>query len=197
MTCGVWCGFDQQKPIYEGAFSNRIALPIWTDVMNATVKDHKPEDFPVPQDAQMVEVCKKTGMRATDACYEKVPDPVHGGQRAFRSTYREALRPASSFDIFCDMHRGSTLSADLLSLRGGDDLQPGGPANPMVANVTPVRMKGLTVIGADPYNTLQPILRAEPVNEDGTAVMRAVPVEEENAAQSPIKLAPPPPLKLE
>ena len=58
-------------------------------------------------------------------------------------------------------------------------------------------MKGLTVLGTDPYNSVQPVLRAEPVGEDGAPVVRAVPVEEESATQSPIKLAPPPPLKLD
>lgn len=201
VTCGVWCGFDQQKSIYDGAFSNRVALPIWVDVMNASIKDYKPEEFSVPsaQDVQAVEVCKKSGKRATDACYEKVPDPINGGMKAVRSTYQELLRPESMFDLFCDVHRGSSITADLLSLRSSDDR--GGasavPVNPLVANVPPVRMKGLTVIGSDPYGTEQPVLRAEPVNEDGTAVLRAVPVEEEGTAQAPIKLAPPPPLKLD
>jgi hypothetical protein len=35
------------------------------------------------------------------------------------------------------------------------------------------------------------------VNDDGSTVLRAVPVEEEEQEKSPIKLAPPPPLKLE
>ena len=198
VTCGVWCGFDQQKTIYDPAFSNRITLPIWVDVMNASVKDYKPEEFPVPKDMQVVEVCRKTGMRATDACYEKVPDPVNGGMKAVRSTYQELLRPKSVFDLFCDVHRGGSIASDLITLRLGEDVGPNAaPANPLVANVPPVRMKGLTVIGADPYNSVQPILRAEPVNEDGTSVLRAVPVEEESASSSPIKLPPPPPLKLD
>ncbi|MFZ4763399.1 MAG: transglycosylase domain-containing protein [Roseimicrobium sp.] len=198
VTCGVWCGFDQQKPIYEYAFSNRIALPIWTDVMNASIADYKPEEFAPPPDAQFVEVCRTSGMRATDACYEKEPDTVHGGTKAVRSTYREVLRPQSLFDSFCDVHRGNALSHDLLGLRASNDFASGITGDHgLVANVPPVRMKGLTVVGADPYNTVQPILRAEPVNEDGTTVMRAVPVEEESAPPSPIKLTPPPPLNLE
>lgn len=198
VTCGVWCGFDQQKTIYDGAFSNKIALPIWVDVMNATVKDYKPEDFTAPQDVQTVEVCKKSGKRATDSCYEKIPDPVNGGMKAVRSTYQELLRRESIFDLFCDVHRGGSITADLMSLRSGDEQSSGSaPTNPLVANVPPVRMKGLSVVGEDPFGTEQPILRAEPVNEDGTSVLRAVPVEEDDAAQNPIKLAPPPPLKLE
>jgi penicillin-binding protein 1A len=197
VTCGVWCGFDQHKTIYDGAFSNRIALPVWVDVMNATVKDYKPEEFPVPQDVQVVEVCKKSGMRASDACYEKLPDPVNGGIKAVRCTYQAYLRPKSIFDTFCNVHSGSSIPNDILSLRTGEDLAPtNAPVNPLVSNVPPVRMKGLTVVGTDPYNSFQPILRAEPVNEDGTSVLRALPVEE-TAPPSPIKLAPPPPLKLD
>jgi membrane peptidoglycan carboxypeptidase len=198
VTCGVWCGFDQQKMIYDGAFSNRIALPIWVDVMNTAVKDYKPEEIPAPQDVQLVEVCRQTGLRATDACYEKVRDPINGGMKAVRNTARELLRPKSSFDLFCDVHRGGSITADLLALRSGDEMTPNAaPLNPLVANVPPVRMKALTVIGEDPYNSVQPILKAEPVNDDGTSVLRALPVEEETAPRSPIKLAPPPPLKLE
>jgi membrane carboxypeptidase/penicillin-binding protein len=198
VTCGVWCGFDQQKTIYDGAFSNRVALPIWVDVINATVKDYKPEEFTPPEDAQIVEICAKTGMRATDSCYEKVVDPINGGMKAVRNTYKDLLRPKSVLDYFCDVHRGGSISADLLTLRHSNDLAPeSAPQNPLLANVPPVRMKGLTVIGEDPYNSVQPILRAEPVNEDGTSVLRAEPVEEEANQASPIKLKPPPPLKLE
>ena len=64
VTCGVWCGFDQHKTIYDGAFSNRIALPVWVDVMNATVKDYKPEEFPAPQDVQ-VAGCAGNGTRSS------------------------------------------------------------------------------------------------------------------------------------
>jgi hypothetical protein len=108
------------------------------------------------------------------------------------------LRPKSHYDIFCDVHRGSSITSDLLTLQTGEDLGLNStPVNPLVANIPPVRMKALTVVGADPYNSYQPVLRAEPVNEDGTAVLRAVPVEEEKVPASPIKLAPPPPLKLD
>lgn len=198
VTCGVWSGFDQQKTIYTGAYSNRVVLPIWTDVMNATVKDYPPEEIQPPQEGRLVEVCQKSGKKATDACYEKVPDTANGGFKSVRSTYKELLREGSNYDVYCDVHRGSDAASFLASLRATDTVSPGqSPVNPMLANVTPVRMKGVTVLGNDPYNTVQPIIRAEPVNEDGSVIQRAVPVEEQSENQSPIKLPPPPPLKLE
>jgi penicillin-binding protein 1A len=29
VTCGIWAGFDKPRPIYRGAFSNEVALPVW------------------------------------------------------------------------------------------------------------------------------------------------------------------------
>lgn len=199
VTCGVWSGFDQQKQIYEGAFSNRVVLPLWSDIMNATVKDYKPEEIQPPHDVQMVEVCRRSGLRALDTCYDKIPDPATGRVRAVRNTYREALRPRSNFDAFCDLHRNGELRDDIAGMGVATDSMRESLVTvaPEVANVAPVRMKGLTVIGADPYNTVQPVLRAEPVLEDGSTVQRAIPVEDPEEKQSPIKLAPPPPLKLD
>lgn len=198
VTCGVWCGFDQQKQIYEGAYSNRIALPIWSDVMNAASKDYKAEEITPPLDAQLVEVCNKSGLRAVDTCYEKVPDALHGGMKAVRCTHKEVMRPGSNFESYCDVHRSSSGQFAAGALLNTELAAEPTPINPMLANVPSVRMKGLTVIGNDPYNAEQPVLRAEPVDEQGNAVLRAQPVVEEGDSQkSPIKLAPPPPLKLD
>jgi penicillin-binding protein 1A len=199
VTCGVWCGFDQQKPIYEGAFSNRIALPIWSDIMNASAKDYKTDEIAPPEEAQMVEICNKSGLRAVDSCYEKVPDTVNGGMKAVRCTHREVMRPGSNFESYCTVHRGGGAAGGGGPVIGMTEApQDTIPFNPGAMNVPSVRMKGLTVIGSDPYNAIIPVPRAEPVDESGEVVPRAVPVmEEDNQPQSPIKLAPPPPLKLD
>lgn len=200
ITCGVWCGFDQQKTIYTGAYSNRIALPIWVDAMNAARKEYKPEEIPVPPDAQFVEVCRRSGLRATDACYEKVPDPIHGGSRSVRDTYQEVLRPGSVFDDFCDIHTGSERPLLISSVNPGESELSSMPSESHLdmARAEPIRMQGPAIIGADPYNSIQPILRATVVNPDGSSVKRATAVEEESSSTiSPIKLKPPPPLKLD
>ncbi len=179
VTCGVWCGFDQQKPVYTGAFSNRVALPIWVDAMNAAHKDYKPEEIQPPENAQMVEVCRKSGLRATDACYEKVPDPIHGGMRSVRDTYKEALRPNSIFEEYCDVHRGSGTPLSYSAPHPREENLPVLGTSPTeVAGVEPVRMQGLTILGSDPYNSEIPIPHAQPVNPDGSPIWRATPVEE-------------------
>jgi penicillin-binding protein 1A len=200
ITCGVWCGFDQQKTIYEGAVSNRIALPIWSDIVGATAKLYKPQPFTQPQDMQVVEVCKKSGMRATDACYEKLPDALHAGTKSVRDTYQEILRPRSVFDNYCTMHSGTNIPQELLVKPSIDET----PLLAVTANgingitAEPVLVLSPTIIGEDPYNAFARAPRkAIPVNDDGTTVKRAVPIEEETPASPSLKIAPPPPLKIE
>ncbi len=198
VTCGVWCGFDQSKPVYTGAYSNRIALPIWVDAISATVKSYKPEQFAPPEDARLVEVCKKSGLRATDACYEKIPD-AHGGSKSIRDTYLEVLRPKTVFELYCDQHTGGLLTEnDFVPKPTYDTTSLGMSVSHTNGNVQAVMMTAPTILGIDPYNSYQPApLKAEPVNEDGSVIKRAEPVEEEAPKSAPLKIVPPPPLKIE
>lgn len=200
VTCGVWVGFDKQKPIYTGAFSNRIALPIGVDILNGSEKDHATDSFEPPANAERVELCAKSGMRATDFCYEKVQMP-DGSTRSQRCTYFEYLRPGSTFDSYCTLHTGEGLPADIAAFHLTSNDPMGGLTadSSKFAHIDPVRMQGLTVLGSDPYKSIAAIPRAVPVNEDGTAVRRAQPVDTapDETIEVPIKLAPPPPMKIE
>lgn len=202
VTCGVWAGFDKSKTIYPGAFSNRVLLPAWVDMMNASVTRYAPEEITPPQTAERVEICQRSGMRATDYCYEKVKGP-DGVEKRVRATYYEYLRPGTTLEGFCIAHTGEGLPKEMEQFR----YQPpaaGLEAAPIIADavkwahVEPVRMRALTVIGEDPYNSEQAIPHASPVNDDGTPVRKAIPVDtiETEAASSPLRLKPPPPMKI-
>jgi penicillin-binding protein 1A len=39
ITCGVWMGFDEKKPLGENETGSRAALPIWIDFMRAAIAD--------------------------------------------------------------------------------------------------------------------------------------------------------------
>lgn len=198
VTCGVWVGFDRQKTIYEGAFSSRIALPIWTDIINQTVELFPPAEINPPPSAEPVELCKKSGMRATGFCYEKTIG-ADGRERNVLSTYTEFMRPGARFDFYCTEHTSEGVSMDILAFsRGGLDgrLNSGSSAVPgRFSHVEPVRMQGLTILGQDPYKSVQPIRRAQPVLEDGQEARRAEvvePIEDEEDEELPIRPSPPP-----
>jgi penicillin-binding protein 1A len=205
VTCGVWVGFDKQKTIFPEAFSNKLALPVWTDIINASTKGHTAQDFNPPESAEKVEICRASGLRATDFCYEKIKAP-DGTSKSVRNTYFEYLRPGTSFSASCNLHTGEGLSADIVAFHQGMS-QVGETILPAdlhrFAHIEPVHIQGPIIIGADPYNSERPVLRARPVNDDGSPIRRAVPVgPEEGGDPSPaekpaIKLQPPPRLKIE
>ena len=202
VTCGVWVGFDKQKTIYPNAFSNRVTLPIWTDIMNAAATTHAPQEIPPPESAERVEICLKSGMRATDFCYDKVKGP-DGVSKSVRNTYFEYLRPGSNFNASCNQHNSEGLPADLAQFHQGmtasTDMSALANASKF-AHIEPVHVQAPIIVGVDPYNAEQPILRARPVNEDGSPIRKAVPVgpDEGNPIEAPaLKLKPPPPLRIE
>src|SRR5262249_22053100 len=39
ITCGVWVGFDEKKPLGDNETGTRTALPIWMDFMRAAISD--------------------------------------------------------------------------------------------------------------------------------------------------------------
>ncbi|OYW28536.1 MAG: hypothetical protein B7Z47_05715 [Chthoniobacter sp. 12-60-6] len=204
VTCGVWAGFDKQKTIYPGAFSNRIVLPVWTDMINASATRYMPKDIEAPQTAERVEMCQRSGLRATDYCYEKIKGP-DGREKSVRSTYYEFLRPGTPLEGFCNLHTGEGLPIEIKqfgyqSPAGGFDSTPLLAATAKWVHIDPVRMKALTVIGEDPYNSELAVPRASPVNDDGSPIRKAIPVDAVGAPDEEgpkLKLAPPPPMKIE
>ena len=212
VTTGVWVGFDDPKPIYDQAYSNRIALPIWCDIVNASAATYKPEAFPQPDGLERVEICRKSGARATDYCFDKVVDAKSGKESTVRATYFELMKPGTLLDLpFCNEHRGEGLPKDinLFSYKASyGDSSVGGeggstlPLDPRFAHITPVRMEADTTDGEDPFETVQPIVRIRktPSGDGAAPIKRAEVAEDPVEAPSgglPIKLAPPKPVKIE
>ncbi len=204
VTCGVWAGFDKPDTIYRGAFSNTTALPVWVDTMNAALPSFKPHPVPFPEGAQTIEICKRSGRRATDACYDEVGEGET--RRLERSTYKEVVRSNINFRLYCDEHVGgdhmpeipiaSIPALDPSTLAGS----PGGLARN--GETQPVVLASATVIGDDPYDAFQPVLRARRLTDetgDGEPeVRRATPVGPVglDAAEIPIHFDQPPPLEI-
>lgn len=203
ITCGVWAGFDKQKTIYPGAFSNRVLLPAWVDMVNASTTRYVPREVTPPQVAERVEICQRSGMRATDYCYEKVKGP-DGVEKSVRATYIEYIRPGTPMEGLCTAHTGEGLPKEIAQFQHQATFG-GIQAAPLIADaakwihIEPVRMQALTVIGEDPYNAEQAVPRARPVNDDGSPIRKAIPVDAVNETDDGpvLKLAPPPPMKID
>lgn len=216
VTCGVWTGFDKPRPIYRGAFSNQIALPIWANVMKATFSEYKPGELAQPRGIIKCEICSASGKLATDKCFETVENSETKETVKRRATYFEIATEAQAPKEGCDVH-GTGNRSFVKEVSSGEF--PRAVLAVDVKSVQSVELKAPTVVGEDPYNSLQatnnviamkalggatapldststvpaPVVSGEPEME----VRRAEPVrpmENQAVVDSTIKLDRPPPV---
>jgi penicillin-binding protein 1A len=91
LAAGVWVGFDQPKPIGEGAYAARVALPIWSAFMRRAAAVMPPGEFEPARDLQATELCSVSFETPSDRCptytehfkagdiVPKRPCPIHSG----------------------------------------------------------------------------------------------------------------------
>ncbi len=220
VTCGVWTGFDKPSTIYRGAFSNEIALPIWANVMKATFATYRPKEIPQPKGIIKCELCSASGLLATDRCFETVENKDTGDKVQRRTTFFEIVSDDQAPKDGCDIHGGGGARSFVKVIPGEE--WPRAALAVDVSAVQVVAMKAPTVLGTDPYNSIQAInnaiamksLDGQTAPVDSAAVVTAAPAAgaaaepevrraepvrpmEQQAAvlDTTIKLPPPPPLE--
>ncbi len=156
VTCGVWVGFDKPATIYRGAFSNEVALPIWTKVMAATFSNYRPKEIAQPKGVVKCEICEASGQLATPKCLETAQNKETGETITRRTTYFEIADEGAVPRDSCALHNGGVLPSAPRIISG--EQWPRAQAVVNVAEKAPVVMKSPTVIGdGDPYNSVQSV----------------------------------------
>jgi penicillin-binding protein 1A len=184
VTCAVWAGFDKPDKIYRGAFGSILALPVWTDVMNASLARFAPQPFPVPPGLHKVEICSKSGLLATDKCYEDVRS-ASGDVVKRRTSYIELATDEQMPTDGCDVHGDSVRTQLVKKFEEGQ--WPRAALAVDTKEVAPVPMQGPTLLAEDdPYeaigSTFKPKTVAaaganhEPGLDPDKPVKRAIPV---------------------
>jgi 1A family penicillin-binding protein len=177
VTCGVWAGFDKPQTIMRGAFSNQIALPVWTDIMNASLQKQPPRELGRPIDLKRVEVCLDTGLPASPKCMlTSVADP---GLPPRKGTFFEFSTAKQLPNETCWLHGDDTRSF-VRTLRSQDAPRATNAIDQ--AQSFPVVVREPTVIGDDPYQSIKPRLKESPQlaqtsKADWTPAPRALPVD--------------------
>jgi 1A family penicillin-binding protein len=210
VTCGVWAGFDKPQTIMRGAFSNQIALPVWTDVMNASLARQTPRELGRPIDLKRVEVCLDTGLPASPKCMlTSVADP---GLPPRKGTFFEFSTAKQLPNETCWLHGDDTRSF-VRTLRSEDAPRATNAIDQ--GQAVPVLVRAPTLLGDDPYQSVKPrpkeppqlaqtskadwtpAPRALPVDKPPPEVRRAEPVGPLDRQQTPpVDLPPPPPVDL-
>lgn len=158
ITCGVWAGFDKPQPIYRGAFSSDLVLPVWVNVMNSTFAAYQPKEIVQPNGLRKVEICLSSGLLATPKCMETSTDKNGGESISHRTTYFEIGTDEQAPKQTCNVHGegGPTLVRTDPAQQQGE--WPRAALAVDLASVQPVSIKAPTVVGMeDPYGSVKPI----------------------------------------
>jgi 1A family penicillin-binding protein len=162
ITCAVWAGFDKPQKIYRGAFGSEIALPIWVDIMNAGSERYPPKEVPQPAGMQKVEICSKSGLLATDKCYDSVKSS--GGETIRRrTTYMEIATSAQMPTEACNVH-GEARTRLVRDLPASGFPRASLAVDP--TQVSPVAVKGPVLLAEnDPYGAVNSTIKPKPPPE--------------------------------
>lgn len=149
VTCGVWTGFLQgnSEPIYPGAFSRDLSMPVWTAAMNAAAPAFGGKALVKPESLVEVEICSVSGQRATQFCQEMVEDVAAGTVKSKSTVTAEYFREGTQNLPFCTHHSGASLG----------EADPGHSLGSLPAlDALPILPKEPVLIGEDPYHTELP-----------------------------------------
>ncbi len=167
LTCGVWAGFDKPRtPIFRGAFSNEVVLPVWSKVMSESFARYQPKEITAPKGIIKCEICSSSGLLATAKCVDVTTNPETGEKISRRTTYFEIATDAQAPTEGCNVHGDA--GPALTQTPGGNG--PGAGNDPSkwpkaagavnLATVAPIELKAPTVIGVDPFNSQQSVANA-------------------------------------
>jgi penicillin-binding protein 1A len=155
ITCGVWTGFllSNGEPIYPGAFSRDLAMPVWQATMNAAIPSFGGESVELPGNVVEARVCKVSGQRATQFCQEYIEDSATGVVRSRPAAVMEYFRRGTENLPYCALHSGA--------------LEPGVAPEMAILNMpaldaVPVRPEAPVLLGEDPYHLEVPSFAAAP-----------------------------------
>ena len=194
LSCAVWAGFDKPQKIYRGAFGREIALPVWVDIMNASADRYPAKEIVSPATLKKVEICSRSGLLATDKCYDTVKGP-NGESVQRRSTYMEIGTTAQLPTDACNVHGEPRARLARESAEGGF---PRAASAVDLNDVQAVIVKSAALIAdKDPYNSARAVIKATPpptpelpnteggtekrpdptTTESGAPIMKAIPVQ--------------------
>ena len=162
LTCAVWAGFDKPQKIYRGAFGRELAMPVWVDIMNAAAEHSRPEEIKRPAGLKEVEICFRSGLLATDKCYDVVKRPT-GDPVQKRTTYMEIATAAQMPTEPCNVH-GEPRARIIADTYTGGPQAPRAQAVADLSEVRPIALKGPVLIAQnDPYNSVRSTAKPEAV----------------------------------
>src|SRR5437773_3662214 len=155
--------------------------------MNTAAQEYPPREIKQPTDLKQVEICSRSGLLATDKCYDAVKAAT-GDAVQRRAAYLEIATPAQAPTEPCNVH-GEPRARLVRNLPSGD--LPRAALAVDLSEVTPVPIKNPTLLADnDPYSSLKPTLKPEPTPEPARQTADNQEIESEAVASQAASLKP-------
>jgi penicillin-binding protein 1A len=104
IVTGVWVGFDQPQTIMGRGYASEVAVPLWTGFMRKATAADPAEWYKPPKGIKSVNVCRLSGKRATEACYNSWVWNEDGTYTSSSSVYPELFVAGTEPEESCPVH---------------------------------------------------------------------------------------------
>ena len=166
VTCGVWAGFwdGSREEIYPAAFSVDTVMPVWLNAMALYQNKYKPADVARPEDVQEVGICSHSGLRATADCEEYERNAQTGKMATVSTEVKENYYSKNKPRGYCDQHGSSSGDVHVTSVSLNRRM-----GSSQYAQIQPVQPVAPTLLGEDPYGSVQPAFVPRDLTESTSA----------------------------
>jgi len=103
-VAGVWVGFDEPRTILPNGFAADVAVPAWAAFMKAATRDDKPDWLVPPRGITTANVCRLSGLLATEGCQDVEVETRDGRIERRSMIYTEYFAHGTEPTTYCDQH---------------------------------------------------------------------------------------------
>jgi penicillin-binding protein 1A len=138
LAAGVWVGFDDPRTILPNGFAADVAVPAWASFMKEATRDDKPDWLVPPPDVTTANVCRISGLLATEGCQDVEVENRVGTLERRSMVYTEYFARGTEPTAYCDLHPTHSILTQIATILGRDEKPVPPPADdPAVAPAPP------------------------------------------------------------
>jgi membrane carboxypeptidase/penicillin-binding protein len=124
LVTGVWIGFDQPQTIIASGYAGDVAVPLWAAFMRKATDGDPAEWYKAPSGITAVNVCRLSGKRPADGCFNATVVNDDGEESNRSTVYTEYFVKGTEPDDSCALHSERSLVSRIAGWVGGAPAAP-------------------------------------------------------------------------
>ncbi len=124
LVTGVWIGFDQPQTIISRGYAADVAVPLWAGFMRKATDGDPDEWYKAPRGIVAVNVCRLSGKRPADGCFNATVVDDDGEESHKSTVYTEYFVKGTEPEESCAVHGSRSLVSRIAGWVGGAPAAP-------------------------------------------------------------------------